>query len=137
MVFCCWLLYIGWFKKIMISMLPLRHTYIDVDQMFSTFSIFLNTHLLKYLEDVVPAIDKAYKKENTKPTASFLPAVFNWVGFFALFVQDLSGLNTAHTFLFRKLFSAKIGMKVKEYHSTSQNWIGNPNVPSEWLVFMH
>ncbi len=118
-------------------MLPSGHTHIDVDQMFLAFSIWLNTHSVECFEDLVAAIDIAYKKENTKPTASFLPMVFNWIGFFAPFTQDVSGLNSAHAFLFRKLASGKIGMKVKQYHSTSPSWMGSQQLPNEWIVLLH
>jgi hypothetical protein len=137
MAFCCWLVHIGWFNEIMISMLPPGHTHIDVDQMFSTFSMYLDVHSVEFLSDLCTAVDKAYKKETTKPTSSFFPVVFNWVGFFAPFLQDISGLNSAHAFLFRKLSSGKIGMKVKQYHSTSASWTGSHEDPSGWMSLMH
>lgn len=77
LAFCCWLIHIGWFREIMISMLPPGHTHIDIDQMFSTFSRWLDIHSVEFLEDLVEAINKSYKKETTKPSASFMPVVFN------------------------------------------------------------
>jgi|ERR1700722_8826531 len=137
MGFCYWLVHIGWFKEVVISMLPLGHTHIDIDQMFSTFSMFLDRHSVEFISDIRQAVDNAYKKEETKPKTAFLPVVFNWVGFFAPFLQDISGLNTAHVFLFRKLATGKVGMKVKQWHSTDSEWHGSVTLPNEWITLMH
>ena len=118
-------------------MLPPGHTHIDVDQMFSTFSIFLDRHSVEYPEDLPEKLDAAYKKEDTKPTGKFLPAVFNFIGFFAPFLRDIGGLNSAHVFLFRKLPSGIVGMKVKQWHSTDCQWTGASNSPQEWIELMH
>ena len=137
MGFCYWLVHIGWFREIMISMLPPGHTHIDIDQMFSTLSMFLDRHSVEFIADILQAVNSAYKKENTKPKAAFLPVVFNFVGFLALFVHDLSGLNSAHVYLFHKLANGKVGMKVKQWHSTNSEWRGSVASPDEWITLMH
>jgi hypothetical protein len=136
MAFCCWLIHIGWFKEVMISMLPPGHTHIDIDQVFSTFSLWLDRHSVECVTDIIGAVDDAYKKDATKPKAYFLPVVFNFVGFFAPFVHDIGGLNSAHVFLFRKLVSGKVGLKVKKWHSTNCEWQGSIVAPNEWITLM-
>src|ERR1700728_3004068 len=118
LAFSTWLVHLGWFQEVMISMLPPGHTHIDIDKMFSTFAIYLNSHYVEFVTDLAEALKAAYKKEQTKPNGFFLPTVYNFVGFFAPFVRDIGGLNTAHVFLIRKLSSGKVGMKVKKWHST-------------------
>lgn len=134
--FCCWLIKIGWFTEIMLSMLPPGHTHIDIDQMFSTLSIYFDTHSVLSLTELVKCLSKAYHKENTKPSGSFLPVVYNFIGFLAPFVKDISGISTPHVFLLRKLPDETIGMKVKKWHSTSSAWMGAADKPDDWIELM-
>lgn len=112
------------------------HTHIDVDQMFSTFSMYLDKNSVEYITDIAEALKSAYRKDETKPKGWFLPVVFNFVGFLAPFVSDLSGLNSAHVFLIRKLSSGVVGMKVKKWHSTDDEWVGDTVAPDDWIVLM-
>ena len=136
MAFCCWLIHIGWFKEVMISMLPKGHTHIDIDQMFSTYSIYMDSHSIETLPELVTKLSHAYKKAETRPTGAFLKTVYNWIGFFAPFSREISGLNSAHVFLFKKLENGSVGMKAKKWHSTDDEWIGSMDDPHNWMKIM-
>ena len=131
--FCEWLVHKGLFQEIMISMLPPGHTHIDVDQMFSTFSKWLDTHSIHSLSDLLSSVDSAYRGDSTKPTAFFLPTVYNFIGFFAPFMRDLGGLNTAHVFLICKQPNGLVGIKVKKWHSVDSKWLGADSNPNDWF----
>ena len=131
--FIVWLVEIGWFVEVMLSMLPVGHTHIDVDQMFSTFSKYLDKHSVEWLYDLPSKIGDAYKSQQTRPSASFLPVVYNWSGFFAPFVRNISGLNSAHLFIVKRLPSGKVGLKAKKWHSTDDHWTGDSTLPGEWM----
>ena len=135
--FVVWLVEIGWFVEVMLSMLPVGHTHIDVDQMFSTFSLWLDKHSVEHVNEIVDKVGEAYKSQQTRPSASFIPVVFNWAGFFAPFVCDMSGLKSAHVFLIRKLPSGKVGLKAKKWHSTDDCWTGSADLPDEWMEVFH
>ena len=76
MAFCYWLIYIGWFQEIMISMLSFSHTYIDFDQMFSTLAQYLDQHSIEFITDIIDCVDQVYKKEDIRAKGHFLPFVF-------------------------------------------------------------
>ena len=52
--------------------------------------LYLQTHSVVSFTDLINAIQQAYKKQDTKPTSSFMLAVFNWMGFFGPFVKDIA-----------------------------------------------
>ena len=134
--FCFWLVELGWFQEVMISMLPPGHTHVDIDQMFSTLSIYLKHSRVEIPTEMPAKVEQAYRKESTKPTSSFLPCVFNFVGFLAPFVKAISGLNSAHVFLIRKLPTGNVGMKIKKWHSTSEPWMGSITSPDNWIELL-
>jgi hypothetical protein len=112
-----WLIHCGWFFEIMVSFLPFGHTHVDVDQMFSTFAIWLLTHTMMFVSSLVRMLCSVYHKERTIPSRSFLTTVFNWKGFFAPHMVKLHGLHAAHVFLIRKQENG-VAMKYKKWHST-------------------
>jgi hypothetical protein len=136
LAFTSWLVHLGWFNEVMISMLPPGHTHIDVDQMFSTLSLHMDTHSVEFITDLIDKLDLAYKKESTKLSGLFLPVVFDWISFFAPFLKDISGMNSAHVFLIRRLSTGEVGLKVKKWHSTEDSWVGSLNDPAEWAEVM-
>ena len=73
LAFSTWLVHLGWFQEVMIFMLPSGHTHIDINQMFSTFSIYLNSHSVEFVTDLAEALKAAYKKEQTKLNGFFYP----------------------------------------------------------------
>jgi hypothetical protein len=117
-------------------MLPPGHTHIDIDQMFSTLSIYMNTHSVYSLDDLVECLDKAYKKDITKPSGGFITEVYNFMGFFAPFVRDIAGISKPHVFLIRKQADGSIGMKVKKWHSSAEGWLGDVNNEMGWMNIM-
>ena len=134
--FCHWLIHLGWFQEIVISMLPPGHTHIDIDQMFSTLAINLKSNNIETPYHLIDRVNHAYRKEATKPTAAFIPDVWNFIGFLAPFVRDIGGLNTAHVFLIRKLPDGAVGMKCKKWHSTDDTWTGSLAAPDEWIQLL-
>jgi hypothetical protein len=136
LAFAFWLIHIKWFQEVMISMLPPGHTHIDIDQMFSTLSIYMNTHSVYSLDDLVECLDKAYKKDITKPSGGFITEVYNFMGFFAPFVRDIAGISKPHVFLIRKQADGSIGMKVKKWHSSAEGWLGDVNNEMGWMNIM-
>jgi hypothetical protein len=84
LTYCSWLIYLGWFKKIVISFLSAGHTHVDIDQMFLTLFIWLLSNSVSFIMNLVSSLSTAYKQESTVPSRSFLPTVFNWKDFFAL-----------------------------------------------------
>ena len=137
LAFASWLIHLGWFKEIVISFLPPGHTHIDIDQMFSTFAIWLLRNCLLFITSVIAALLSAYKKEPTRPSGSFLQTVFNWKGFFAPHMHNVVGITTAHAILVRKQPDGSVGIKFKAWHSSTEPWQGDSHHPSEWLRVLH
>jgi hypothetical protein len=135
--FFSWLINLGWFREIMISYLPPGHSHSDIDQMFSTLSIFMDKHLIATPPDLMDKIPKCYKKDITRPKTMWLPGVWNWSGFFAPFLKDFSGIKDPHVFLFRELSNGKVGMKMKKWHSGGFDWCGDVNSIEEWVEIMN
>lgn len=133
LAFCSWLIHLGWFYEIVISFLPPGHTHVDIDQMFSTYSIWLLYHKLEFITSVVPHLADAY---NTPPSGSFIPTVFNWKGFFAPHMHDLEGTSQPHVFLLRKQLDGTVGIKFKKWHSSPDGWVGPGHNPAQWLMLM-
>ena len=112
LAFLSWLIHLGWFTEIMVSMMMPGHTHIDIDQMFSTLAIYADKHSVDFMGTIAEAIAKAYKSKKTKPSSHILGTVFNWMGFLAPHTQQLSGTKSPHVFLLRKLSDGQIGLKV-------------------------
>jgi len=74
----------------------------------------MDKNSIEFLTDIISELPKAYQKEETKPKGFFLPEIYNFVGFLALFVKDLSGINSIHVFLIHKLENRKIKLKAKK-----------------------
>jgi hypothetical protein len=136
LAFCSWLIHLGWFKEIVISFLPPGHTHIDIDQMFSTFAIWLLRHAVFFITSFISALVTAYKTPSTRPSGSFLQHVYNWKGFFAPHMCDIQGLTTTHAILLRELPNKTVGIKFKSWHSSPTLWKGDSHYPSEWLNIM-
>jgi hypothetical protein len=137
LAFCSWLIHIGWFKEIVISFLPPGHTHIDIDQMFSTFAIWLLRNAVLFITGFIAALAKAYNKSpSTRPTGSYLQQIYNWKGFLAPHMCDIQGVTTTHAILLRELPDNSIGIKFKSWHSSSTPWEGDSHHPSEWLNIM-
>ena len=136
LAFLTWLVHCGWFFEIVVSFLPPGHTHVDVDQMFSTFAIWLLTHTVLFVTGLVRALHSAYSKEGTIPRGTFLTTVFNWKGFFAPHMKTLHGLHDAHVFLIRKQEDG-VAIKFKKWHSTPEPWIGSTAYPNAWLYLLN
>jgi hypothetical protein len=73
--FLCWLIHKGWFFEVMVSFLPPGHTHVDIDQMFSTLAIWLKTHSVYFVSDLVNKLPSAYTTSITQPVGAFLSKV--------------------------------------------------------------
>ena len=71
---CCYLVKLGFFRKVKISFLPVGHTHCDVDASFSRFSVRLNTHNA----ETVDALMDEYEKSQAKARAVSIASVFNF-----------------------------------------------------------
>ena len=134
LAFCSWLIKIGWFYEVVISFLPPGHTHVDIDQMFSTYSIWLLRHSLEFITSLVPHLQDAYK--TNIPGGCFLPVVYNWKGFFAPHLRDLLGISQPHVFLLRKQLNDDVGIKFKKWHTTNDVWVGPGHNTEQWLSLM-
>ena len=128
------MIHIGWFAEVMLSTLPVGHTHVDIDQVFSTFAKYQKHHSLEFITDCINALPVAYPSADTRPLANFLPEVYNWVGFLSMFVKDISGIFNGHAFLMRKTTNNKVGLKFKSYHSADVQWTGTADAPEEWAI---
>jgi hypothetical protein len=137
LAFLFWLVHCGWFFEIVVSFLPPGHTHVDIDQMFSTLAIWLLTHSVQFITDLVRKLCKAFKYCSPVPTGCFLSTVYNWKGFLAGHMCSIKGLSKPHVFLIRRLDDGSVGMKCKKWHSSKQGWRG-PSVDDEsWLYLMN
>ena len=65
-----------------------------------------------------------------------MPVVYNFMGFLAPFVKDISGISKPHVFLICKLADESIEIKVKKWHSTNDSWIGASKDSDEWIKLL-
>jgi len=134
LAFCSWLVHLGWFFEVVISFLPPGHTHVDIDQMFSTYAIWLLSNRVEFITLLVPYLQHAFKTRI--PSGSFLQTVYNWKGYFAPHMHKLHGIQKPHVFLVRKQLDNSVGIKFKKWHSTGDSWVGASQHPEEWLKLM-
>ena len=136
LAFLCWLVQCGWFFEIVVSFLPPGHTHVDVDQMFSTLAIWLLTHTLWFLTDLVRMLSTVYQKQGTVPQGSYLQTIFNWKGFLAPHMTTIHGMKAAHVFLIRRQPDDRVGLKMKKWHTTEDPWTGSNANPKDWIYLL-
>ena len=83
--FLAWLLAKKIFTEVMCSYLMVGHTHNNLDQVFSTASIYQDSHSIFSFTHLIQSLRLAYKKDDSKPSGAFLPAVWNWIGFLGAF----------------------------------------------------
>ena len=135
--FMSWLIHMKFFNEVMVSFLLQGHTHIDIDQMFSTLAIYLDKNSCWSFGHLLDVIPNAYRSDTTRPVGRYIHKVFNWSGFFAPYLKEMSGHSSPHVFLFRRLPDGNVGMKTKAFHGTSDPWLGSTQNPDDWMIVMH
>ena len=65
-------------KSVKISFLPVGHTHEKIDQMFSRLAVYLRSHNLLSMDDLLSALEKCYQPT---PKAKYLKSLANISGF--------------------------------------------------------
>ena len=112
------------------------HTHNNLDQVFSTASIYQDKHSVFSFKHLIQSLSLAYKKKGSTPSGEFLPTVFNWAGFLGPFTKLMKGTSSPHVYLFRRLDEGKIGMKAKAWHSSGDVWKGGNSETDQWWIVM-
>lgn len=133
LAFLSWLVYHKWFFEIVVCFLPPGHTHIDIDQMFSTFAIWLLSHSVFFISNLVDKLKTCYKPHHG---GTFLPHIYNWKGFFAPHMKDIKGLSAPHAFLIRLQPDNSVGIKFKTWVTASTPWEGFSGHSEQWLSIM-
>lgn len=123
--FLAWMVYIGWFSKVVISFLPPGHSHADVDRMFSSRSNSLKKNDATTPIHLQNLTSKSSKKS---PACFFIPCIWNWSGLFAPCMEVYENHITPHVWTFQ-LYNNKVGMKTKMWHSSMDDFAGLADDP--------
>lgn len=131
--FILMLIYWKWFLEVNIYFLQPGHTHEDVDQMFSTLSLWLDTNSVGSIPSLISNLPKAWNKSPSyRPQIKCFPAFMNWSQWLAPHLKDFSGHNRSYAFIFRLQSNGRPGMKMKTL-AQSKLWQGTPDDPTQWI----
>ena len=112
--FLSMLIYWKWFSEINIYFLQPGHTHEDIDQMFSTLSLWLDTNSIGSIPSLISNLPKAWNKSPSyRPEIKCFPAYMNWSQWLAPHLKDFSGHGNSYAFIFRLQSNRRPGMKMK------------------------
>ena len=87
--YCAWLIYVGTFKKIIVSFLPVGHTHEDIDQLFSRIAIHLRQSDALSRADLALCVQRAFSKSwllNSHPVVLHLDRATNFSDYITPFI---------------------------------------------------
>ena len=119
--FCSLLVKLKIFKKIKVSFLMVGHTHEDIDQMFSSFSTWLNKNDAHDLEVLMNGFEKSYTHSNIAPTAVKVDHLYNVSDLMHSVMTDVSGTRKPHVFRFTRNSNGNVDIKCKLW-STDEVW---------------
>ncbi len=112
------------FKEVNFSMLPVGHTHIDVDQMFSTIAKKYKRKNVENLHEMIKLIHSAFISEEKRPKVRLIHQIWNFKEWMNEFIEPFSGIQKFHSFKIN--FDENVtypSVKYKVYCSDME-WIG-------------
>lgn len=76
--YAAWLVEQDYFKRVIVSFLIPGHTHTDIDQMHSTWEIWLQKNDCNTPQVLIQRIGDIYKETATRPTVAFLEQCFDF-----------------------------------------------------------
>ncbi len=113
-----------YFKEVNFSMLPVGHTHIDVDQMFSTIAKKIKRKNIENLPELVGLINQAFVSENKRPHVRLIHQIWNIKDWIYDLIEPFSGIQKFHSFkISMDTQETYPSVKYKVYCSDTE-WIG-------------
>jgi hypothetical protein len=137
LAFMCWLIHMGLFHEVLLSMMLPGHTHEDVDAMFGNVSTALFKNKVVSLPDFISMVQHTFARAETRPSVVVMPWIWDWQAYFAPHVMDMSYQSQPLVFLARRLPNGLIGLKTRSSHCFNPPYTGSTACPGEWMNIMN
>ena len=122
MCFLALLVKMGYFKEVHFHMLPVGHTHVDVDQMFSNVAKKYKKSNCESMVDLIDLCSKVYSTDNY--TVNLVHQIWDFKSWLSPYIQPFLGLSHFHCFSISQDPNDDYPtIKYKKYTSDSE-WIG-------------
>lgn len=105
-------------------MLPVGHTHVDIDQLFSTISKKIKKSNIESLHELITTIKKSFKSEGTQPIIRLVHQYWDFKSWIKDNIQPFSGIKRFNSFCISKQDDNNYSIVKYKYHSHEELWIG-------------
>ncbi len=116
---------LNYIESVNISMLPVGHTHVDIDQMFSILSKKLRKSNIECLSKLIQISQSAFNKEETKPEIRLLFQCWDIKKWINEKLQPFKGIKSFSSFSIRKSEDNNYPVVFYKKFSTDSDWIGS------------